>query len=86
MAHRAPKINDTVKFTDQQQAILNDAAEQLMKAGGLTACLAACLAASDPKKFFRSILTYSGAVSARDIGLTLKEGIRFLETASVRVR
>ena len=52
MAHRTPKINDTVKFTDQQQAILNDAAEQLMKAGGLTACLAA----SDPKKFFRSIL------------------------------
>ena len=81
MAHRTPKINDTVKFTDQQQAILNDA-EQLMKAGGLTACLAA----SDPKKFFRSILTYSGAVSARDIGLTLKEGVRFLETASVRVR
>ena len=82
MAHRAPKINDTVKFTDQQQAILSDAAEQLMKAGGLTACLAA----SDPKKFFRSILTYSGAVSVRDIGLTLKEGLRFLETASVRVR
>lgn len=23
MAHRAPKINDTVKFTDQQQGILN---------------------------------------------------------------
>ena len=37
MAHRTPKINDTVKFTDQQQAILNDAAEQLMEAGGLTA-------------------------------------------------
>ena len=36
MAHRTPKINDTVKFTDQQ-AILNDAAEQLMEAGGLTA-------------------------------------------------
>ena len=31
------KINDTVKFTDQQQAILNDAVEQLMEAGGLTA-------------------------------------------------
>lgn len=72
MAHRAPKINDTVKFTDQQ-AILNDAVEQLMKAGGLTACLAA----SDPKKFFRSVLTYSGPVSVRDIGLTLKEGLRF---------
>ncbi|WP_417042846.1 hypothetical protein [Duodenibacillus massiliensis] len=25
MAHRTPKINDTVKFTNQQQAILNDA-------------------------------------------------------------
>lgn len=37
MAHRTPKINDTVKFTDQQQAILNDAVEQLMEAGGLTA-------------------------------------------------
>ena len=37
MAHRTPKINDTVKFTDQQQAILNDAAEQLLEAGGLTA-------------------------------------------------
>ena len=37
MAHRTPKINDTVKFTDKQQAILNDAAEQLMEAGGLTA-------------------------------------------------
>ena len=37
MAHRTAKINDTVKFTDQQQAILNDAAEQLMEAGGLTA-------------------------------------------------
>ena len=37
MAHRAPKNNDTVKFTDQQQAILNDAVEQLMEAGGLTA-------------------------------------------------
>lgn len=37
MAHRAPKIIDTVKFTDQQQAILNDAVEQLMEAGGLTA-------------------------------------------------
>ena len=72
MAHRAPKINDTVKFTDQQ-AILNDAVEQMMKADGLTACLAV----SDPKKFFRSILTYSGAVSVRDIGLTLKEGLRF---------
>ena len=36
MAHRTPKINDTVKFTDQQ-AILNDAVEQLMEAGGLTA-------------------------------------------------
>ena len=36
MAHRTPKINDTVKFTDQQ-AILNDAAEQLMEASGLTA-------------------------------------------------
>ena len=31
------KINDTVKFTDQQQAILNGAVEQLMEAGGLTA-------------------------------------------------
>ena len=37
MAHRTPKINDTVKFTDKPQAILNDAAEQLMEAGGLTA-------------------------------------------------
>ncbi|MBS5792552.1 MAG: hypothetical protein KIC91_07000 [Sutterella sp.] len=37
MAHRTPKINDTVKITDQQQAILNDAVEQLMEAGGLTA-------------------------------------------------
>ena len=37
MAHRTPKINDTVKFTDQQQAILNGAVEQLMEAGGLTA-------------------------------------------------
>ena len=37
MAHRTPKINDTGKFTDQQQAILNDAVEQLMEAGGLTA-------------------------------------------------
>ena len=37
MAHRTPKINDTVKFADQQQAILNDAVEQLMEAGGLTA-------------------------------------------------
>ena len=37
MAHRTPKINDTVKFTDQQQAILNDAVEQLMEAGGLMA-------------------------------------------------
>ena len=37
MAHRTPKINDTVKFTDQQQALLNDAVEQLMEAGGLTA-------------------------------------------------
>ena len=37
MVHRTPKINDTVKFTDQQQAILNDAVEQLMEAGGLTA-------------------------------------------------
>ena len=37
MAHRTPKINETVKFTDQQQAILNDAVEQLMEAGGLTA-------------------------------------------------
>ena len=37
MAHRTPKINDTVKFTDQRQAILNDAVEQLMEAGGLTA-------------------------------------------------
>lgn len=38
MAHRAPKTNDTViKFTDQQQAILNEAVEQLMEAGGLTA-------------------------------------------------
>ena len=36
MAPRTPKINDTVKFTDQQQAILNDAVEQLMEAGGLT--------------------------------------------------
>ena len=35
--HRTPKINDTVKFTDKPQAILNDAAEQLMEAGGLTA-------------------------------------------------
>ncbi len=39
MTHRAPKINDTVKFTNQQQAILNDAAEQLIEAGGLTTCL-----------------------------------------------
>ena len=37
MAHRAPKINDTVKFTDRQQAILNDAVEQLMEVGGLMA-------------------------------------------------
>ena len=37
MAHRTPRINDTVIFTDQQQAILNDAVEQLMEAGGLTA-------------------------------------------------
>ena len=37
MAHRTPKKNDTVKFTDQQQAILNNAVEQLMEAGGLTA-------------------------------------------------
>ena len=37
MSHRTPKINDTVKFTDQQQAILNGAVEQLMEAGGLTA-------------------------------------------------
>ena len=37
MAHRTPKINDTVKFTDQHQALLNDAVEQLMEAGGLTA-------------------------------------------------
>ena len=37
MAPRTPKINDTVKFTDQQQAILNDAVEQLMEAGGLAA-------------------------------------------------
>ena len=37
MTQRTPKINDTVKFTDQQQAILNDAVEQLMEAGGLTA-------------------------------------------------
>ena len=37
MAHRTPRINDTVKFTDQQQAILNDAVEQLMEAGGLAA-------------------------------------------------
>ena len=37
MAHRTSKIIDTVKFTDQQQAILNDAVEQLMEAGGLTA-------------------------------------------------
>ena len=37
MAHRTPKINDTVKITDQQQAILNDAVEQLMEASGLTA-------------------------------------------------
>ena len=37
MAHRTPQINDTVKFTDQQQAILNDAVEQLMEAGGLAA-------------------------------------------------
>ena len=41
MAHRTPKINDTVKFTDQQQAILNDAVEQLMEAGGLTALMQA---------------------------------------------
>ncbi len=34
MAHRAPKINDTVKFTDQQQAILNDAVEQLSSSSG----------------------------------------------------
>ena len=33
MAHRAPKINDTVKFTDQQ-AILNDAVEQLSSSSG----------------------------------------------------
>ena len=31
LVHRAPKINDTVKFTDQQQAILSDAVEQLWK-------------------------------------------------------
>ena len=37
MAHRTSKIIDTVKFTDQQQAILNDAVEQQMEAGGLTA-------------------------------------------------
>ena len=37
MAHRTAKINDTVKFTDKPQAILNDAVEQLMEAGGLTA-------------------------------------------------
>ena len=37
MAHRTAKINDTVKFIDQQQVILNDAVEQLMEAGGLTA-------------------------------------------------
>ena len=37
MAHRTPKINDTVKITDQPQAILNDAVEQLMEAGGLAA-------------------------------------------------
>ena len=36
MVHRTPKINDTVKFTDQQQAIVNDAVEQLMEAVGLT--------------------------------------------------
>lgn len=35
MAHRALKNNDTVKFTDQQQAILNDAVEQLMRLNGL---------------------------------------------------
>ena len=35
MAHRAPKNNDTVKFIDQQQAILNDAVEQLMRLNGL---------------------------------------------------
>ena len=34
MAHRAPKINDTVKFTDRQQAILNDAVEQLSSSSG----------------------------------------------------
>lgn len=37
MAHRASKINGNVKFTDRQQAILNDAVEQLMEAGGLMA-------------------------------------------------
>ena len=31
LAHRAPKINDTDKFTDQRQAILSDAVEQLWK-------------------------------------------------------
>ena len=41
MVHRTPKINDTVKFTDQQQDILNDAVEQLMEAGGLTALMQA---------------------------------------------
>ena len=41
MAHRTPRINDTVIFTDQQQAILNDAVEQLMEAGGLTALMQA---------------------------------------------
>ena len=35
------KINDTVKFTDKPQAILNDAVEQLMEAGGLTALMQA---------------------------------------------
>ena len=41
MAHRTPKINDTEKFTDKPQAILNDAVEQLMEAGGLTALMQA---------------------------------------------
>ena len=34
LVHRVPKINDTVKFTDRQQAILNDAVEQLSSFSG----------------------------------------------------
>ena len=41
MAHSTPKIHDTEQFTDKPQAILNDAVEQLMEAGGLTALMQA---------------------------------------------